>query len=135
MTHVAVRDYIVGRLLTLLAASIASALLMLIYWNIIRKLSQQIFSSTLQQRRRAVMSFVVCVVCMICSYVPVDAYVVVKSFILASNNTEAKEHVMTGAEDLVYSTLATSNSAVNPLIYGIYNKRMRYDLKIYDKIK
>ena len=119
------KDYIVGRLLTLLAASIASAIMMLLYWNIIKKLSQQTLSSSLQQRRRAVMSFVVCVVCMICCFVPTNAYVVVKSFILAWNNAEAKEHVMTRAEDLVYSTLAISNSAVNPLIYGIYNKRMR----------
>ena len=125
------KDYIVGRLITLLVVSIASALMVLLYWKMIKKLKLHTFSKRVQQRRRAVMSFVVCVLWLIICFVPMNVYILAKSCVLAWNNAEAEEHVMTPPEDLVYSTLTISNSLANPIIYGIYNKRMRYDTTTY----
>ena len=126
------KDYIAGRIFTLLVVSIASALMILLYWNIVKKLkNQHTFTSRLQQRRRTVMSFVVCVLWLIICFVPMNVYILAKSCVLAWNNGEAEEHVMTPLEDLVYSTLTISNSLANPIIYGIYNKRMRYDTTTY----
>ena len=125
------KDYIVGRLLTLLVVSYASALMILLYWKMIKKLKLHTFSKRVQQRRRAVMSFVVCFLWLIICFVPMNVYNLVKSCVLAWNNAAAQEHVLTPLEDLVYSTLAIANSVANPIIYGIYNESMRYDIKSY----
>ena len=119
-------DYIIGRTVTLLFVSIAALFMMVLYWNIVKRLRLQIFSHSLQQRRRAVKSFVVCVVWLICCFVPIHVYTLIKSCVLAWRKADAIDHVLNPVEDLAYTASIICNSVANPIIYGICNKRMRY---------